>query len=87
MKIEEMADAYEQDFHKTYPNGVDIRNYCNTEFPSIIYTQGWKDCLKHDESVNELVKTIENIHVYSNNSQVIVTVKEALSKFREKVGE
>jgi len=52
------------------------------------YTQGWKDCLKHDESVKELISSLEfycgnRCDKYYNPCQAEIS----LSKFREKVGE
>lgn len=53
---EELADEYEKQFHKDYPDGVSIQSYCNAEFPSTIFLAGWD---ARSKDVEELVEALE----------------------------
>ncbi len=96
-KMEEMAKIYQLEVALQISEQFEIvQSDLNREVKQA-YLQGWKDCLKHDESVNELVAALEKISgeremqscVFPEYHHVLLieTAKETLSKFKEKVGE
>ncbi len=53
------------------------------------FNAGWDSCLKHDESVKELVEALEKLkdNAVGEGCMISYPAREVLSKFREKVGE
>jgi hypothetical protein len=89
-KIEEMAKIYQLETALRVSDQFEITQSDLNKEVKQAYTQGWKDCLKHSEEVNELVKALEELEevtIWKNGELIRWPAKEALSKFREKVGE
>lgn len=43
--VEKRAEEYEAEFHKQYPKGMTVADYCNAEVPSVCFTAGALDPL------------------------------------------
>ena len=48
---EKLADEYEDEFHRFYPDGMTVADYCNREVPSTCFLAGYdaRDKLAREE--------------------------------------
>jgi hypothetical protein len=100
-KMEEMGKIYQLEVALRISDQFEITQSDLNGEVKFAHTQGWKDCLKHDESVKKLVEALDRLQAgfagmfgyqevtalqdfYDRGEEI---VNEALSKFREKVGE
>lgn len=46
---ERLADEYEEEFHRFYPDGLTVADYCNREIPSTCFLAGYDAATKAKE--------------------------------------